>query len=344
MACVPANHVVGVCLHSMRRETRLRTVQVAYSSIMGVVFFNEHLTLSGVAGAALILAGVLLVTLRAAPRGMQVAAPVPHECAAAGETTGAAAANDEARPADRNVQLAKYTGATAAAGAAAEINAGEQGGLETGAECRLLRVGPSGSFKQALEVGAGCMEDGGEAAAAAASVAEAAEAASRMGLFAASAAAALGGELCPASSTALGLSPQLSLGVQLAAAGGMSQLSRQPSWLASTPTRFMNTTVLGLDDLSGLASPAAADADALEAEEQQQQLSGARSLLQQALLAAARGSFRRRSSNSDRRARQDEQQQQQHQQQQGGEPDSSAAGFNAATVVVRSSSRLSSTE
>jgi hypothetical protein len=209
--------------------------QVVYSSIMGVFFFNERLTLGGCAGASLILAGVLLVTMRARP-------------AAGSNSSTPASASEACSKLDDGVGLL-LAAEPAAAGGVSDV------AVPPGAVV-IIRLPSSraaaGMRAASFDSSKPCRDEPAEGAAAGAVGAE--ERGHLAALFAASAAAALGGELCPAGSaaSALGLSRQVST-MSAAQSTGASQLSRQPSqWTSIGASRFINTTVLGLDVLTGL--------------------------------------------------------------------------------------------
>jgi hypothetical protein len=298
--------------------------QVVYSTFFGIACFHDKPTSASILGTMLILAGVLLVTMRSS------SAP-----AATGTGGGKSTA----------VAVAAYAREAAAADDAALDTPGALAIIRAASTRRLAADG----YKGGADGGHTALDDDATAEADAEADAEAAAAAQSeehrqlVALFAASAAAALGGELCPAQSTAaaLDLSRQVSGQLHAAAADSCSQLSARPSqWLPSTPSRFVaaNSTVLGLDVLErlpgALASAPAAAAQPAElcqpsiwqepAQQCEQQPLVVGSPLRQALLnsmGSGMSTSRRRSSNSGGSA-------------------AGQAGQQAAVEAVRSASSL----
>jgi len=209
---------------------------------MGSVFFNDKPTLISFFGALLILAGVLLVTLRLSS-GSPEAAQGPASCLASAASSHSAITANDTGAGDTQAlllegQLLSHT--TAAAPAGPEEDADEH---TAGAAVAVvsLQTRSNSSLKQAA---ATSIHDRTQSPVAAADVAMGADGQEPLpdGLLAqiaASAAVALGGELCPAGSTAVALQLSRQVSRQLAASRAASQMSRQPSqWLPGTPSAF----------------------------------------------------------------------------------------------------------
>jgi hypothetical protein len=93
-------------MHISLHERAASCLQVFYSYLLGAIFFHDRITPLGLLGVALILAGVLLVTVRPAKRSSATS----QLAAAAAAATAAAA--DEAQPggASRAASLAAAAG------------------------------------------------------------------------------------------------------------------------------------------------------------------------------------------------------------------------------------------
>lgn len=207
---------------------------------MGSVFFNDKPTLVGFFGALLILAGVLLVTLRLS-KGSPEAAQGPASCLASAVSSHSAITAKDTGADDPQAlllerQLLSHT--TAAAPAGPEEDVGEH----TAAVAVVsLQTRSDTSLKQAA---ATLTHERNQSPPAGEHMAMGADGQEPLldGLLAqiaASAAVALGGELCPAGSTAVALQLSRLVSRQLAASRAASQMSRQPSqWPPGTPSAF----------------------------------------------------------------------------------------------------------
>jgi hypothetical protein len=99
----------------------LFVAQVFYSYLLGAIFFGDRMTLMGLFGVALILAGVLMVTMRS-PKGI-----TSRQAAAA--AAAAAAHKSDKQAVAANVQLVAVLGASRAASLAAAAAGVEFGGV-----------------------------------------------------------------------------------------------------------------------------------------------------------------------------------------------------------------------
>lgn len=201
--------------------------QVVYSHIMGAVFFDDKLTLGGLLGTLLILAGVLLVTLR-----------LPAGSSSGSKAGGAAVCADTAAVGSKladSVTISDNDAAALLAGdhVPSHLSAAEKVGREdaaaavavvtlradSGVSAKPRAASPAEEAEQLLAVSdmdSAAEQDDPEV-----------QTNSLLAQIAASAAAALGGELCPAASaaSALGLSRQVSR--QLAASIAVSRQASQ---------------------------------------------------------------------------------------------------------------------
>lgn len=221
--------------------------QVVYSNIMGAVFFDDKLRLGGLLGTLLILAGVLLVTLRL-PAGSSSAskaggAAVCADTAAAGSKladSGTISDNDAAAllegdhvPSHLSAADKVSTEDAVAAVAVVKLRA------DSGLSAKPRPASPSGEAEQLLAVGdmdSAAEQDDSDV-----------PTDSVLAQIAASAAAALGGELCPAASaaSALGLSRQVSRQLASACAAQSRQASQ---FIVGSPSVFL--TAPGIPGLS----------------------------------------------------------------------------------------------
>jgi hypothetical protein len=230
---------------------------------MGAVFFGDKLTLSSALGTLLVLFGVLLVTMRSSSTSSK--ADKDATCTATAVTTEGSQKLPCEADSDRmsllsdhhiHSHLAPADHSTSAQ--LAENAAGVAGAL---AVVRLRSAGSLGRVpKQPPGPHVGFAEDAEQLLAAARADSAAIQddgmqlEEGEPGLIAqiaASAAAALGGELCPAGSVlqAMELSRQVSR--QLAFSRAVSQISRQPSqYLFGSPSAFL--TAPGLPGVSAL--------------------------------------------------------------------------------------------
>jgi hypothetical protein len=233
--------------------------QVIYSNIMGAVFFGDKLTLSGLVGTLLILSGVLLGTLWSAQRSSSCATAAAPCAGTAGAGILAAAGKDT-----ENDDAALLSGDHVPS----QLAAVQQGQDEDAAAVAIIKLhtdssnltskfglkprpeSPAEEGKQLLTArtrsapldGAAVPEGEAEFEAEPGLLAQ----------IAASAAAALGGELCPAASAASAMQISRQVSRQLATSRAMSQMSRQASqFLYGSPSAFM--TAPGIPGLSALA-------------------------------------------------------------------------------------------
>lgn len=234
--------------------------QVVYSNIMGSVFFHDDLSLGGFLGTLLVLAGVLLVTLRtsgdksAAAKEAAAANPcISMAVLAAGKATHEGYAEDsdaQALLTDSHLQshlgpAACHACSTGEADADVSVLAVVKLRLMSAAkpkECDSQGnfspvVGPAAGSNQMLRTATPLGMNSPQAPAAACP--EEVQGC-LLTQIAASAAAALGGELCPAGSTAVALDLSRQVSRQLGSLA-VSQMSRQPSqWLTGSTSVFLN--------------------------------------------------------------------------------------------------------
>lgn len=230
---------------------------------MGAVFFGDKLTLSSALGTLLVLAGVLLVTMRLSSTSSK--ADKDAACTATAVATKGSQKLPCEADSDRMLLLSDHHIHSHLAPAdhstsaqLAENAAGVAGAL---AVVRLRSAGSLGRVpKQPSGPHVGFAEDAEQLLAAARADSAVVQDdgmqldEGEQGLIAqiaASAAAALGGELCPAGSVmqAMELSRQVSR--QLAFSRAVSQMSRQPSqYLFGSPSAFL--TAPGLPGISAL--------------------------------------------------------------------------------------------
>lgn len=246
-------------------------LQVVYSNVMGAVFFGDKLTLAGLWGALLILSGVLLVTLRStgSKGSTKNDAAACADQAAATVTARASASFSKGveSPSAALLPSGHIPSHLAAVASEAKLPGDEDSSEEAVALVRLVADGRQGPGKHlagspedesetllAGNTGSAPTHDAATATAACGAdgdVSGDAAPAIEPGLLAqiaASAAAALGGELCPAGSTAAALELSRQVSMQVAASRVMSQMSRQTSqllfgqssqFLFGSPSAFM---------------------------------------------------------------------------------------------------------
>lgn len=207
---------------------------------MGAVFFNERVTLGGFLGALLILAGVLLVTLRF-PASSTTAATKASVPVSSGVSMLAAASDSAGKSkVDSDAETCLLPGGHLHSDVAAPDGVAV---IRLHADCRALcpaqgglaSPAPAGEEEQQQLIAANAVSDA-EADAGGAEPFEP----GLLAQVAASAAAALGGELCPAGSTAMAVELSRQVSWQLGRSRAVSQLSRQPSqWLFGTTSAFL---------------------------------------------------------------------------------------------------------
>lgn len=206
---------------------------------MGSIFFDDKPTLGSFLGALLILAGVLLVTLRmAGVKRSDAAAPTMH--ASEARKALAQLCNEEAdmdtqallpvteKHSDSQLTAAEICqpchdkGQTAAVALIPPQVCGQLPSVHTPSDGGLVSsLATTGMHETPVE-------------------ADESSGASVLAQIAASAAAALGGELCPAGSTAVGLQLSRQVSRQLCSSRTVSQMSQQVSqWVSSTPSAFL---------------------------------------------------------------------------------------------------------
>jgi hypothetical protein len=242
----------AVCPHTATPVYARCWLQVVYSHIMGAVFFGDKLTLAGLWGALLILSGVLLVTLRSAgSKGSTKKDAAACSDQAAATVTGRAPASFSKgleSPSAALLPSGHVSSHLAAVAAEAKLPDDEDSSEEAVALVSLvadsrqapskqLAGSPKAESEQLLDSNTRSAPIHDTAAATAAgdgnddvsADAEPAIEPCLLAQIAASAAAALGGELCPAGSTAAALELSRQVSVQVGASRVMSQMSRQTS-------------------------------------------------------------------------------------------------------------------
>lgn len=221
---------------------------------MGAVFFGDKLTLSGFLGTLLILSGVLLVTLRSAKSSSNSVTAAAAACAGT-----AAAGMPPAAGKDTDNDAAALLSDDYVPSHLAAAQQGEEGDVAAVAVVRLRADSslapkpspgsPAGEGEQLLT--ARTQSAFVDAAAAPEDDAEFEAEPCLLAQIAASAAAALGGELCPAASAASAMQISRQVSRQLATSRAMSQMSRQASqFVYGSPSAFM--TAPGIPGLSAL--------------------------------------------------------------------------------------------
>lgn len=246
---------MGARIFSMIHRHCALLVQVVYSHIMGAIFFGDKLTVGGFFGTLLILSGVLLVTLRSAKRSSSTAAAGTTVCpgvlVAGGtpvdaegkkvDSDAAALLSDNHIPS--HIAAGKHAEDDSVA-AVAVVKLRADSSALSAKQCPASPAVAEGEQAQLLKAN---MDD----STAAEDDAEQTTDPGLLAQIAASAAAALGGELCPAASAASALDLSRQVSRQLATSRAVSQMSRQPSqYLFGSPSAFM--TAPGIPGLSAL--------------------------------------------------------------------------------------------